>query len=58
MATTLALADLLLIRLRDRIGAATRTTGAGGSALWKRLSRLGPLATSTLVVLVGLGLTL
>lgn len=55
MAATLTLAGLFLIKLRDRIEATTRATYSG---LWKRLSRIGPMATSTLVVLVGLGLTL
>ncbi|CRK61985.1 Inner membrane protein [Alloactinosynnema sp. L-07] len=55
MAATLTLAGLFLIRMRDRIETTTRPAYA---ALWKRLSRIGPVATSTLVVVVGLGLTL
>ncbi|MFI9583337.1 nickel/cobalt transporter [Streptomyces sp. NPDC052236] len=61
MAATLTLAGLLLIRLRDRIAAATGAPGASGGplpTLRKRLSRIGPVATATLIVLVGLGLTL
>lgn len=58
MAATLTLAGLLMIRLRDRIEAATRTFGGPLPTLRKRLSRIGPVATATLIVLVGLGLTL
>ncbi|MFK0222334.1 nickel/cobalt transporter [Streptomyces vinaceus] len=53
MATTLTLAGLLLVRLRDRISA--RTTGKA-SALLKSFGRIGPAATSALVLLVGIGL--
>ncbi|RPK54602.1 Nickel/cobalt efflux system RcnA [Streptomyces sp. ADI96-02] len=58
MAGTLTLAGLLLVRLRDRIDLAARTSAA---ARWKRLRRLarwGPVATSGLVLAVGLGLVL
>lgn len=58
MATTLALAGLLLIRLRDRIAATPRITTAIRSAPWKQISQIGPMATATLVILVGIGLTL
>ncbi|WP_330174631.1 sulfite exporter TauE/SafE family protein [Streptomyces sp. NBC_01498] len=58
MAGTLTLAGLLLVRLRDHVERRTRTATA---ARWKRLRRLarwGPVATSALVLLVGIGLTL
>lgn len=51
MAATLTVAGLVLIKLRDRIEATTH------SAFWRRLFRIGPMATSALVVMVGLGLT-
>ncbi|MFJ6797100.1 sulfite exporter TauE/SafE family protein [Streptomyces sp. NPDC091268] len=54
MATTLTLAGLLLVRLRDRI---TARTTERASARLQKLGRLGPAATSALVLLVGLGLT-
>lgn len=53
MASTLTLAGLLLVRLRDRISA--RTAGRASARL-KALARIGPAATSTLVLLVGIGL--
>ncbi|MCY0949974.1 nickel/cobalt transporter [Streptomyces sp. H27-S2] len=54
MAVTLTLAGLLLVRLRDRIAvhAAERA-----SQRLKTLGRIGPAATSALVLLVGIGLT-
>ncbi|WP_349362033.1 nickel transporter [Streptomyces sp. H27-C3] len=58
MAGTLTLAGLLLVRLRDRID---RSTRASAATRWKRLRKLarwGPVATSTLVLLVGVGLVL
>ncbi|WSJ84750.1 nickel transporter [Streptomyces sp. NBC_01304] len=55
MAATLTAAGLLLVRLRDRIKAHTRTTKPRWAG-WRTLARLGPLATSTLVLIVGLGL--
>ncbi|MFE2326837.1 sulfite exporter TauE/SafE family protein [Streptomyces sp. NPDC059385] len=54
MATTLTLAGLLLVRLRDRI---TAHTAKQASARLRALGRIGPAATSALVLLVGLGLT-
>ncbi|MER5775406.1 sulfite exporter TauE/SafE family protein [Streptomyces sp. NPDC002039] len=54
MATTLTLAGLLLVRLRDRI---TARTAERASARLRTLGRIGPAATSALVLLVGLGLT-
>ncbi|MFD5935844.1 sulfite exporter TauE/SafE family protein [Streptomyces sp. NPDC060333] len=54
MATTLTLAGLLLMRLRDRI---TARTAERASARLQTLGRIGPAATSALVLLVGLGLT-
>ncbi|MEV7725420.1 nickel transporter [Streptomyces sp. NPDC087917] len=54
MAATLTLAGLLLVRLRDRIAA--RTAGRASARL-KALGRVGPAATSALVLLVGIGLT-
>ncbi|MFJ2785962.1 MULTISPECIES: nickel/cobalt transporter [unclassified Streptomyces] len=53
MAVTLTLAGLLLVRLRDRIS--SRTAGKA-SALLKAFGRIGPAATSALVLLVGIGL--
>ncbi|MFC8826597.1 nickel/cobalt transporter [Streptomyces sp. NPDC057137] len=58
MAGTLTLAGLLLVRLRDRV---ERSTRAAAATRWKglrKLARWGPVATSTLVLLVGVGLTL
>ncbi|GGX46083.1 nickel/cobalt transporter [Streptomyces chryseus] len=57
MAATLTLAGLLLVRLRDRIEIDMRTASATRWAPLKRLARLGPIATSTLVLIVGIGLT-
>ncbi|MFI5758579.1 nickel transporter [Streptomyces sp. NPDC051569] len=60
MAATLTLAGLLLVRLRDRLDRRTRA-GAAATARWswlRRLARFGPVATSALVLLVGVGLTL
>ncbi|WP_327233240.1 sulfite exporter TauE/SafE family protein [Streptomyces sp. NBC_01317] len=54
MAATLTLAGLLLVHLRDRIG--TRTAQRASARL-KALARIGPAATSALVLLVGIGLT-
>lgn len=54
MATTLTLAGLLLVRLRDRI---TARTAERASARLQTLGRIGPAATSGLVLLVGIGLT-
>ncbi|MGW8571273.1 nickel/cobalt transporter [Streptomyces niveus] len=58
MAGTLTLAGLLLVRLRDRV---ERSTRAAAATRWKglrKLARWGPVATSALVLLVGIGLTL
>lgn len=57
MAGTLTLAGLLLVRLRDRIEAGMRTASATRWAPLKRLARVGPIATSALVLIVGIGLT-
>ncbi|MFE2151518.1 sulfite exporter TauE/SafE family protein [Streptomyces lavendulae] len=54
MAATLTLAGLLLVRLRDSIAA---RTAERASVPLQRLGRIGPAATSALVLLVGLGLT-
>ncbi|MFI5765749.1 nickel transporter [Streptomyces sp. NPDC051563] len=54
MAATLTLAGLLLVRLRDRITA--RTAGRASTRL-RALGRIGPAATSALVLLVGIGLS-
>ncbi|MFI5867493.1 sulfite exporter TauE/SafE family protein [Streptomyces sp. NPDC051546] len=54
MATTLTLAGLLLVRLRDRI---TARAAEQASARLRSLGRIGPAATAALVLLVGLGLT-
>ncbi|WP_455357465.1 hypothetical protein [Streptomyces sp. SYSU K217416] len=56
MAATLTLAGLLLVRVRDRIAAHTRTHATHLTRM-KRLARIGPTATAALVLLVGLGLT-
>ncbi|MFB6518885.1 nickel/cobalt transporter [Streptomyces sp. NPDC056401] len=53
MAATLTVAGLLLVRLRDRIAA---RTAERASARLRKLGRIGPAATSALVLLVGLGL--
>ncbi|MEW1721240.1 nickel transporter [Streptomyces sp. NPDC093109] len=58
MAATLTLAGLILVRLRDRIDRTARTSTSPRSALLRRLARIGPVATSALVLLVGIGLTL
>ncbi|MGR8012142.1 nickel/cobalt transporter [Streptomyces hypolithicus] len=57
MAVTLTLAGLVLVRLRDRIEAGLRTAPAARWTSLKRLARCGPVATSGLVLLVGIGLT-
>ncbi|MFF2521032.1 nickel/cobalt transporter [Streptomyces liangshanensis] len=54
MAATLTLAGLLLVRLRDRV---TTHTARRASARLRTLARTGPAATSALVLLVGIGLT-
>ncbi|MFD5142301.1 sulfite exporter TauE/SafE family protein [Streptomyces sp. NPDC058401] len=54
MAATLTLAGLLLVRLRDRISA---RTAERASTRLKVFGRIGPAATSALVLLVGVGLT-
>ncbi|MEU8764794.1 sulfite exporter TauE/SafE family protein [Streptomyces sp. NPDC048659] len=56
MATTLTLAGLLLLHVKHRLHTRLRTHRA--RHLVRRLARLGPVGTSVLVVLVGLGLTL
>ncbi|MFJ2443062.1 nickel/cobalt transporter [Streptomyces sp. NPDC087658] len=58
MAATLTLAGLILVRLRDRIDRTVRTGTARRPALLRQLARTGPVATSALVLLVGIGLTL
>ncbi|MFC8073924.1 nickel/cobalt transporter [Streptomyces sp. NPDC057307] len=58
MAGTLTLAGLLLVRLRDRVERSTRTAAATRWKGLRKLARWGPVATSTLVLLVGTGLTL
>ncbi|MFJ1648157.1 nickel transporter [Streptomyces sp. NPDC088258] len=59
MAATLTFAGLLLVRLRDRLDRTARaaTTGSRWAGL-RRWARIGPVVTSTLVLLVGVGLTL
>ncbi|MFJ1596483.1 nickel/cobalt transporter [Streptomyces sp. NPDC088261] len=57
MAGTLTLAGLLLVRLRERV---ERSTRAAAATRWKglrKLARWGPVATSALVLVVGVGLT-
>ncbi|MDJ0463843.1 nickel transporter [Streptomyces sp. H27-C3] len=59
MAATLTLAGLILVRLRDRIEAGSRHATQSTRWVWvRRWTRFGPIATSSLVLLVGLGLTL
>ncbi|QKW10469.1 sulfite exporter TauE/SafE family protein [Streptomyces sp. NA04227] len=57
MAATLTLAGLLLVRLRDRVEARLRGTADTRTALLRFLARYGPVGTSLLVLLVGLGIT-
>jgi nickel/cobalt transporter (NicO) family protein len=58
MATTLTLAGLLLVRVRDRL--AQRARGGRGrvSAMARRWSTVMPYATAMLVVVVGLGISI
>ncbi|MFE0699832.1 sulfite exporter TauE/SafE family protein [Streptomyces sp. NPDC058872] len=56
MATTLTLAGLLLLHVKHRLQARLRSHRTRHLA--RRMARLGPLGTSVLVVLVGLGLVL
>ncbi|MEU8592383.1 nickel transporter [Streptomyces globisporus] len=58
MATTLTLAGLLLVRLRERIESHDRAWNLRHNPLLRKLARTGPVITSLLVVAVGLGLTL
>ncbi|WP_405549984.1 nickel transporter [Streptomyces globisporus] len=58
MATTLTLAGLLLVRLRERIESHDRARTLRHHPLLRKLARTGPVITSLLVVAVGLGLTL
>ncbi|MFD8118500.1 nickel/cobalt transporter [Streptomyces microflavus] len=58
MATTLTLAGLLLVRLRERIENHDRARNLRHHPLLRKLARTGPVITSLLVVAVGLGLTL
>jgi ABC-type nickel/cobalt efflux system permease component RcnA len=58
MAATLTLAGLLLVRFRDRIDLVARTSAADHWQRLRRLARWGPVATSSLVLLVGVGLML
>ncbi|MET4926512.1 nickel transporter [Streptomyces sp. PSRA5] len=57
MAGTLTLAGLLLVRLRDHVERSTRAVAATRWKGLRRLARWGPVATSSLVLLVGVGLT-
>ncbi|EST35802.1 hypothetical protein N566_17265 [Streptomycetaceae bacterium MP113-05] len=57
MAATLTAAGILLVRLRDRLGPTARRRWAGKEGTLRRLSRLGPVLTSALILAVGLGLT-
>ncbi|MCT6780420.1 nickel transporter [Streptomyces sp. CS7] len=58
MATTLTLAGLLLVRLRERIESHDRARTLRHHPLLRKLARTGPVITSILVIAVGLGLTL
>lgn len=58
MATTLTLAGLLLVRLRERIESHDRARTLRRNPLLRKLARTGPVITSILVIAVGLGLTL
>ncbi|MGW0916754.1 nickel/cobalt transporter [Streptomyces sp. NPDC002784] len=57
MAATLTLAGLLLVRLRDRVEAGLKSAGPDRFKKLRRLARYGPVGTSALVLVVGLGLT-
>lgn len=57
MAATLTLAGLLLVRLRERLDRTNRTATSPRWAALARLAAIGPVATSSLVLLVGIGLT-
>ncbi|MBW1598224.1 nickel transporter [Streptomyces sp. JJ38] len=57
MAATLTAAGILLVRFRDH-AVATWSSRLPENALVRRISRLGAPLTATLVVLVGLGLTI
>jgi nickel/cobalt transporter (NicO) family protein len=54
MASTLTLAGVLLVRLRDRY--AERSHDGSGRTFLRRWGRIAPFATAALVVVVGLGL--
>jgi nickel/cobalt transporter (NicO) family protein len=54
MASTLTLAGVLLVRLRDRY--AERSSEGRGRTFLRRWGRIAPFATAFLVVVVGLGL--
>ncbi|WP_432021221.1 nickel transporter [Streptomyces sp. 1222.5] len=59
MAATLTLVGLLLVRLRERLETRVKSPSPseGHHRVVRVLTRLGPMATALLVVLVGLGLT-
>ncbi|MER5967801.1 nickel transporter [Streptomyces sp. NPDC002057] len=57
MSATLTLAGLLLVRLRDRVEAGLKTATADRWKRARRLARYGPVGTSALVLVVGVGLT-
>ncbi|MFD7534671.1 nickel/cobalt transporter [Streptomyces sp. NPDC059819] len=58
MAATLTVAGLLLVRLRDHLETRTHTLTPTSRRALRKLARTGPVMTSLLVVVVGLGLTL
>ncbi|MEU8648237.1 sulfite exporter TauE/SafE family protein [Streptomyces sp. NPDC048674] len=58
MAATLTLVGLLLVRLRERIEARLTSPSDSRRRAVRILTRIGPMATALLVVIVGLGLTL
>ncbi|MFJ7524480.1 nickel/cobalt transporter [Streptomyces griseus] len=58
MAATLTLAGLLLVRLRERIESHDRARTFRHNPVLRKLARTGPVITSVLVIVVGLGLML
>jgi ABC-type nickel/cobalt efflux system permease component RcnA len=58
MATTLTLAGILLVRVRDRYQHRASTAGGRARAVGRRWTAAAPYLTAALVVLVGSGLAL
>lgn len=57
MAATLTVAGLLLIRVRDKLSHSLHHRRTGFGRALERAARLGPVIASSLVLAVGLGLT-